>query len=134
MNLKIQAATTTTAAAPQHQHSRKANFGSLVSAIRHGDLGAAQTAFDALQSSDRFGAKGKGDLSALGQAIASGDPEAAKKALKTFQQSKGVQPAVTTPTATSTPTETTALPASTELAVPAIPTVSTPGSMVNLIV
>lgn len=131
MNLKIQAATTTTAAAPQHQHSRKANFGLLVSAIRHGDLGAAQTAFDALQGSDRFGAKGKGDLSALGQAIASGDPEAAKKALKTFQHSNGVQPAVTVTTPTTT--ETTAAPASTEPAVSAIPTVSTPGAMVNLI-
>lgn len=133
MNLKTQAATTTTAAAPEHQHSRKANFGSLVSAIRHGDLGAAQTAFDALQGSDRFGANGKGDLGALGQAIASGDPEAAKKALKTFQQSKGVQPTVATPTAASTPTPTETT-ASTGPTVPAIPTVSTPGSMVNIIV
>lgn len=137
MNLKIQAATTT-AAAPQHQHERKANFGALVSAIHHGDMTAAQTAYDALQSagSDRFGWSRKGDLSTVGQAIASGDADAAKKALKTFQQSKGIQPTetATTPTSATNPADTAATTASTETALPVIPTISTPGTMVNLIV
>jgi hypothetical protein len=109
MNLKIQAAATATNAPT---HTRKANFGSLVSAIRHGDLGAAKSAFDALQSlgSGRFASNSKGNFAAIGEAITSGDPAAAKAALKTFQQSKTVsQPAVVTPADT------------TAAAVPAVP-------------
>jgi len=127
MNLKIQAATAATHA---QTHTRKANFGSLVSAIRHGDLDAAKSAFDGLQgaTTGRFASNSKGDFAAIGQAIASGDPAAAKAALKTFQQSKTVsQPAALTPT------EAVAMPAAAPVDA-TVPTVPTPGSTVDILV
>jgi hypothetical protein len=89
-------------AAHGHQpHVRHANFGSLVSAIRRGDLDAAQGAFEALSelAPKAHGWTSKvpdwistGPLAAVGEAIKAGDIDAASEALKTFQQSRLAAP------------------------------------------
>lgn len=77
-------------AAPQHGpdgHPRHANFGSENSAIRRGDLVAAQTALAALTASDAPSAKAalaKGSFEGIGAALAAGDIAAAPQALTAF--------------------------------------------------
>ncbi len=75
---------------PQHGPgglTRHANFGSLNSAIRRGDLVAAQTSFAALTASDTASAKAalaKGSFEGIGAALAAGDITAARQALTDF--------------------------------------------------
>ena len=77
-------------AAPQYGpggHTRHANFGSLNSAIRRGDLVAAQASFGALTASDTPSAKAalaKGSFEGVGAALAAGDITAARQALTDF--------------------------------------------------
>lgn len=80
-------------------HSRPANFGSLVSAIRHGDLEGAQSAFDALGdlAPKAPGPLRKGAFEALKKALAESDLRAADKALKELQQAKASEQPVETP-------------------------------------
>ena len=77
-------------AAPQHApggHTRHANFGSLNSAIRRGDLVVAQSSLAALTASDTPSAKAalaKGSFEGVGAALAAGDITAARQALTAF--------------------------------------------------
>lgn len=69
-------------------HVRHANFGALNSAIRRGDLIAAQTSLAALSASDAPSAKAvlaKGSLDGIGAALAAGDLTAARQALTAFK-------------------------------------------------
>lgn len=70
------------------RHERHGNFGALVSSIRHGDLDAAKNAFEALAvlAPDAPRWDRKGALSRIGEAIETQDVEAARAALKEFQQ------------------------------------------------
>ena len=73
--------------------TRRQDFSNLASAIRGGDLGAAQQAFATLQSlnqsnataagatSSSTTASGSGDLNAVGQALGNNDIKAAEQAL-----------------------------------------------------
>lgn len=84
-------------------HSRKTNFGSLVSAINRGDLEAAQNAFAGLSE---LGPKApgplrKGALDAMAKALQEADLDAAKKALKDIQQ--GVTASATEPVVAPAP-------------------------------
>ncbi|MBU6267293.1 MAG: hypothetical protein KGN34_07120 [Sphingomonadales bacterium] len=112
--------------------TRRQDFGSLVSAIRSGNLGSAQQAFSALQalgSSAGSGSTATGTttgsttaptdnspLATIGQALASGDIQAAQQALaKAFNGAGGGHhhrhgSGTTTPAAQST-----ALPAGTTI-------------------
>lgn len=71
-------------------HGRQDNFGSLVSAIRRGDLEAAGSAFDALAAfaPEKPNWSRKEPLQALGEAIKAQDLEAARDALKDYQRSR----------------------------------------------
>lgn len=71
-------------------HSRQPNFGSLVSAIRRGDLDAAKGAFDALAelAPKTAGWNRKGPLDALAEALKASDLEAARSALHAYQQAR----------------------------------------------
>lgn len=85
------------------KHARPANFGQLNSALVRGDLEAAQTAFSAISESTgpaAMAAKRREGFDAVGTAIASGDVDAAKKALADFRAgnlSPSEQPAATDP-------------------------------------
>lgn len=85
--MQVMTGTTATASA-QASHARQPTFGALVSAIRRGDLDAANGAFDALKSlaPDTPGRRASGNLDAIGEALKTGDLEAARTALKDFQQ------------------------------------------------
>lgn len=71
-----------------HTRSHPTNFGALVSAIHRGDIAAAANAYTALNelAPDRPGWSRKGKLEAIGDAIKARDLQAAKTALKDFQQ------------------------------------------------
>ena len=93
MNIAIgQGATGATGIRPERheRHERHANFGALVSAIRRGDMDGAKTAFDALGAlaPNAPGWSRKGALSKIGEAIETQDVEAARAALKEFQQGR----------------------------------------------
>jgi len=88
------------ATAAASTHPKPAKFGSLVSAIRHGDLEGAQNAFAAL---NELGPKApgplrKGAFDALKKALAESDLRAAEKALNELQQGKVSEAAVGTTT------------------------------------
>lgn len=77
-------------AAPQHAPgglTRHANFGALNSAIRRGDMAAAQSSLAALTASGAQSAKAtlaKGSFEGVGASLASGDINAARQALAAF--------------------------------------------------
>lgn len=75
--------------------ARPANFGQLNSAIARGDLTSAQQAFVAINEAAApaaMAAQAKGSLEAVGNAIASGDVEAAKQSLADLRRGHIPQP------------------------------------------
>jgi hypothetical protein len=86
-----------------HAHVRQSSFGALVSAIKRGDLEAAGSAFDALAAfaPEKPNWSRKEPLEALSEAIKAQDLEAAKDALKEYQQSRAVAKEETVPPAST---------------------------------
>lgn len=93
------------------KHTRQANWGSLMSAIRRGDASAAETASSALRQGEGKGQIPKGRVeifAALEGALQSGGIEAVRKVLaggsKTSDGSAPVAPVEPTPTPAPAPT------------------------------
>lgn len=83
----------TSAVHANDSNERKANFGSLVSAINRGDLDDAQNAFDGLidLAPKAPGPLRKGALDAMEKALKEADLAAATKALQALQQVRQAQ-------------------------------------------
>jgi len=83
----------TSAAHANGSNERKANFGSLVSAIHRGDLEDAQNAFAGLieLAPETPGPLRKGALDAMEKALKEADLAAAAKALQALQQLRQAQ-------------------------------------------
>lgn len=113
----------TQAVSPAHghahvTHARPANFGQLNSAIKRGDMAAAQTAFTALSESSApsaMAAKARGSLEAVGAAIAAGDAEAARTALDSLRSRTAAALEPTDPATAPAPAPETTLPSAQQI-------------------